>query len=108
MYFLPCLLTVSDRFETSLDFLELHFDDFPVATEEDFSSLCSVGGNAKFTVVISDDTSSDSSSSDESETPRNNNARDSDSDNPNLQETAPEMSMDPLEVYISYKFARTF
>lgn len=82
MYFLPCLLTVSDRFETSLDSLELHFDDFPVATEEDFSSLCSVGGTAKFTVVISD----------------NNNARDSDSDNPNLQETAPEMSMDPLEV----------
>lgn len=38
------LLIVPDGFETSLDSLELHFDDFSVAAVGDFSSLCSVGG----------------------------------------------------------------
>lgn len=71
------LLIVTNGFETSLDSLELHFDDFSVAAEEDFSSQCSVGGTVKITVVISDDTSSESGASDECETPCNNNARDS-------------------------------
>jgi hypothetical protein len=47
-----------------------------VAAVGDFSSLCSVGGTVKITVVISDDTSSESGASDECETPCNN-ARDS-------------------------------
>ena len=90
------LLIVSDRFLTSLVSLELHFDEFPVVTEEDFSSLCSVGGTAKFTVAISDDILLESDISDERETPCKNNAQDSESDTPNLQETAPEM--DSLKV----------
>lgn len=97
-----------DRFETSLDSLELHFDDFPVATVEDFSTLSSIDGIAKFTVFISYNTSSESGASDEFETTCKNNVRDSDYDIPNLQETTPEMSMDSLEIYMSYKFARTF
>jgi hypothetical protein len=67
-----------------------------VVTEEDFSSLCSVGGTAKFTVAISDDILLESDISDERETPCKNNAQDSESDTPNLQETAPEM--DSLKV----------
>ena len=78
------LVIVSDRFLTSLDSLELHFDDFPVVTEENFSSLCSVDGTAKFSVAITDDILSDSSTSDERETTHNNNAQDSDSNTPNL------------------------
>jgi hypothetical protein len=101
-------LKLIDRFETSLDSLELHFDDFPVATGEDFFNPSSIDGIAKFTIVISDDTSSESGPCDEFETTCKNNVRDSDYDIPNLQETTPEMSMDSLEIYMSYTFARTF
>jgi hypothetical protein len=81
---------------------------FPWPRVRIFSTLSSIDGIAKFTVVISDDTSSESGASDEFETTCKNNVRDSDYDIPNLQETTPEMSMDSLEIYMSYKFARTF
>nr|CAH0108538.1 unnamed protein product [Daphnia galeata] len=54
---------VSERFLFfgSFELLQLRFDEFPVVTEDDFLSLCSIGGTVKLSVVIpdDDDTSSD-------------------------------------------------
>jgi hypothetical protein len=42
-------------FSDSLELLQLFFDEFPVVTEDDFISLCSIGGTVKLSVVIPDD-----------------------------------------------------
>nr|CAH0112883.1 unnamed protein product [Daphnia galeata] len=49
---------ISERFLFSGSSLELLFDEFPVVTEDDFLSLCSIGsigGTVKLSVVIPDD-----------------------------------------------------
>ena len=61
--FIGVYFIVSKRylFFGSFELLQLLYDEFPVVTEDDFLSLCSIGGTVKLSAVIpdDDDTSSD-------------------------------------------------